>query len=127
MRPEYIAAWTAAPRGNVAPADGWSRSRTFPIDYEQIIGARLHAELRRPAITDAGEFGAETTGDALGAGRENPGTVVLKQPLGDGGGRPLCPQGSARPLRPGGIGPRGHQPHPGCRPAKRPGHTLRGG
>src|SRR5439155_1169823 len=93
MRPQYIAAWTAAPRGDVAPADGWSRSRTFPIDYEQIIGARLHAELRRPAITDGGEFGAEAKVDAVGAGRENPGTIVLEQALWNRGCRRLCPQG----------------------------------
>src|SRR6266446_4496649 len=54
--PEHIAARPAVPGGDIPPANRRSGARAFAVDDEEIVGARFHTELGRPAITDRREL-----------------------------------------------------------------------
>ena len=62
--PREMDAGLRAPRRDVSPANRRSRPRRGLAHEEHVVGARLHAELRPPALAQGGEGGPQAAGDA---------------------------------------------------------------
>src|SRR5256885_16339421 len=77
VRPQHVAARPATPGGDVPAANGRARADAFAIEKEEIVGTRLHAQLRRPAITNGRELRAETPADLTRTLRQDPRTGAL--------------------------------------------------
>src|SRR5205814_6413496 len=77
VRPQHVAARPATPGGDVPAANGRARSDTFAIEKKEIVSARLHAQLRRPAIADGEELRTQPPADPLRTRRQDPGTGAL--------------------------------------------------
>src|SRR5467141_3127193 len=111
VRPEQVAARPAAPRGDVAPTNGRPRSGTLTVEKEEVVSARLDAELRRPAITDGWELCPQPPADPRRTRREDPRSAVLQLALWDRGCCGLRAEGSGCQLRPRRVGPCCNQGH----------------
>src|SRR5439155_11740802 len=87
--PQHVAPRLAVPGGDIPPANRRAGARAFAVEDEKIVGARFHAELGRPAITDSRELRTQPPADPRHARRENPGTITLQLALWDGRRRGL--------------------------------------
>src|ERR1041384_8567875 len=99
MRPQHVPAWPAVPGGDVAPANRRARTRALPIEDEEIVGAGFHAELRRPAIADRGEFDLEPAAHAFYTWHQDPRPIALQLALRDARRCALCAEGGGSHLR----------------------------
>src|SRR2546423_5823556 len=72
MGPQHEAPRPAMPSLDIPAANCRTSAGALLVDKKQIVGSRFHAELRGPAIADAGEGGAQPPRDTICPGHQDP-------------------------------------------------------